>query len=39
MKHFFIDETTGKLFVIPEMPEEPKPNANEWTYKKATFQN
>jgi hypothetical protein len=23
MKHFFIDETTGKLFVIPEMPEEP----------------
>lgn len=23
MKHFFIDEKTGKLFVIPEMPEEP----------------
>jgi hypothetical protein len=23
MKHFFIDEKTGKLFVIPEMPEKP----------------
>jgi hypothetical protein len=38
MKHFFIDETTGKLFVIPEMPERPVKSFNAAHYVSARME-